>query len=141
MQNWRPIFSGTPEAARDLAKALESRGVRSFVDDREGPVATPSGARSGFSAVRVPPDEFDAARGVASDWSTANAHDADTLWRRFLRILALALLAPALWGIAEWLAPDRVPAPSIGGVFVVWLVAVVAVAQFEDQRHQRERSP
>ena len=55
VRGWQPIFSGVKESAQALASKLEAKGLHSFIEDRQGPIMSTSGARASYSVVRVAP--------------------------------------------------------------------------------------
>jgi hypothetical protein len=139
VQDWPSVFSGSAESARDLASELEARGLRSFVDDRQGPVVSPHGGRASFSVVLVSPEDAERALLVAREWHSQNRQDAHQLTGRLARVLGASLVLPAAWGLGHLLAPQLLPAPEFHWLVGIWLVSLLAVAQIENRRHTRER--
>ena len=138
MQDWHPIFSGNATSARELASELEARGLRSFVDDREGPIVTGSGGREEYSVILVPPEESGRAGEIAQQWESRNRQDAHGLASRLTRIFAASFVGPAAWVLGHLLFSQVLPAPSLGWLAGVWLVSLVLVAQVENRRRNRE---
>lgn len=138
MEDWPSLFSGSAESARDLARELEARGLRSFIDDKEGPIVSPHGGRANYSVVRIPPEDAERAQAVAQGWHSRNRQNAHILVRRLARVLVASLISPAAWGLGHLLVPQFLPEPSFLWVAVVWFVSLVVVAQIENRRHNRE---
>jgi hypothetical protein len=143
VQDWSSIFQGDATAARDLASELDAQGLRSFVDDRQGPVVSRAGSRANYSTVLVPPEEAERAGEIAQQWESTNRRDADLLTSRLVRVVGISLIAPIAWLIGAFLAPQLVPEPKLMWLGGIWLATLVVVAQVENRRHRREhiRSP
>jgi hypothetical protein len=143
VQDWSSIFEGHATAARDLASELEAQGLRSFVEDRQGPVVSRAGSRANYSVVLVPPEEAERAAQIAQRWESSNRRDTNLLANRLMRVVGISLIAPIAWLIGAFVAPQVVPEPKLAWLGGMWLVALVVVAQIENRRHQREhiRSP
>jgi hypothetical protein len=138
MDDWVRVFSGNRLAAHGLAEALDRAGVRVFEQHELG-VAADVHARPAVTHVLVPPEERERAERIATHWQTHHAGRVEHLTGRLLRVLALSLIAPALWWSGAQAFPDRAPAPDAKGLGVVWLLGFVGVAQLESRRHRRER--
>src|SRR5690606_28997898 len=80
--DWHPLFTGTPDAASDLALELGRHGLRSFVQDRDGAIQMHGGSRERWGVVLVPPEETEAAKAVATRWHAQNELDAIRLTAR-----------------------------------------------------------
>lgn len=131
MLDWKPIFTGSPESARDLAEALARHGLRSFVEDRRGAVLSSSGVREpADSMLLVPPEEFEAATAVAHRWNTRNEREVSRLSRRMGRILLLASAPPAAWLATSWVLGRSVEG-HLGWLASAWLLSLVVAARLE----------
>jgi hypothetical protein len=117
--------------------------LRSFVEDRQGPVVSRAGSRANYSVVLVPPEEAERAAQIAQRWESSNRRDTNLLANRLMRVVGISLIAPIAWLIGAFVAPQVVPEPKLAWLGGMWLVALVVVAQIENRRHQREhiRSP
>jgi len=93
MLDWQPLFTGTPDAARDLAHELGRCGLRCFVQDLEG-IQAPVGSRQRWSVVLVPPEENEAAQALVARWHAQNERDATRLVTRIRRVLLLGPTRP-----------------------------------------------
>jgi hypothetical protein len=138
MEGWHSLFSGNAESARDLASKLEDEGIRSFVDDRQGPIVTRSGSRSSHSVVLVPLDEIPHAEDIAKQWELQNRGDAAALSRRLARIFGFSLIPPLTWALAYLFVPQLVPTPSLGWILGIWALSFIGIAQIEHRRHLHE---
>jgi hypothetical protein len=139
VNDWKSIFSGNAESARDLVSELEIQGIRSFVDDKRGPVVTPAGSRANYSVVLVPPDEAQRASAVARDWGAQNRYQADSLARRLATVFKFSVIPPAVWVLAYLVLPGFTPTPSLGWLVAIWGASFVIIAQIENRRHHSER--
>lgn len=130
MLDWHPLFTGTPDAASDLALELGRHGLRSFVQDRDGAIQMHGGSRERCGVVLVPPEETEAAKAVATRWHAQNELDAIRLTARIRRVLLLGSLPPAAW-IVPSLALGRRLESQLGWLGGAWLVSVILAAQME----------
>ena len=138
MQDWHSLFTGNAASARDLASELEAHGLRSFVDDRQGPIVTPGGSTANYSVVLVPPEEAERAQEFARQWQAQNKEDTRLLTGRLAKVLVASFVAPAVWLVAYVLLPEALPSPTPGRLLGALLVSFIVFAQLENRRHVRE---
>ena len=130
MLDWRLLFSGTAESARDLARELNRHGVRSFVEDRKGAMDARAGIKEQRSVVLVPPGEMDRADAVAQEWHAQNQRDVSRLSAQLRRVLLLGSLPPAAWILTSW-ALGRSVESERGWLAGAWAVSLIWAAQME----------
>jgi hypothetical protein len=98
MDDWKPIFQGTSEAARSLAIHLDAAGVRSFVASHET-------HQEEWSTVLVAPDQIARASELVLQWSALQPQRVSELTLRLSRIVAVSALPSLFWLAAWWSKP------------------------------------
>ena len=68
-----------------------------------------------------------------------NQKQTAALSRRLASIFAISFVLPVAWVLSHLVFPQRVPMPSLGWIFALWLGSLICTAQLEHRRHNRER--
>jgi hypothetical protein len=134
------IYEGSPESTRAFAEILDSRQIRSLVEDHHQYSTRTRAAVATHSSLSVATDDLENAAAERDAWLAGAERRVQGHLGRVATVISLSLVPVAGWLLFSLASQGSVPFPTLARGLVAWFLSVILAARWEDHRHRKKQT-